>query len=150
MNTSDALRIFEAAHRDGVATLIVAAQEAAIEALREKLERETPAMVPTVSKVGVTVAIERLKSAASSYGIDGESDSSIKARRAFEKMKSAELVLNLAIAKAIRDAEQVGIQRCASECDDEASFEGMKGGNAQSGAERCARRCRSLLPRTED
>lgn len=66
----------------------------------------------TPRDVGVTVAIERLKSAASSYGADAEYGSDIKARRAFEKMKRAELVLNLSIAKAIRDAELRMRERC--------------------------------------
>ncbi len=58
----------------------------------------------------------------------------------------ADDAVRLAIAKAIRDAEAVAIQRCVAECDDEASFGPMKGGNSQSGAERCAKRCLILLP----
>lgn len=40
MKASKALRLFESAHREGAATCVVAAQLAAIEALREKVKRE--------------------------------------------------------------------------------------------------------------
>ena len=69
--------------------------------------------VKVSDKFPLTSAIERLKAAASNYGVAADSDSDRRWQVALEKVESAELAIRLSIAKAIRVAEESMRERCA-------------------------------------